>query len=197
MRRLFISLISTLVLTFALAGAAWAGPATDVVKAKQTELFKLLEQDNNDANKKKIAAIFDEMLDYPALAEASLGSEWKNLKAEEQKEFTDLLKQLVTRAYEKNLRRVLPFNISYTAEEKSGGNVLVKTKATHKTDTRQDPIEVDFKMAEKGGKYRIVDIVTDDISLVESYRGQFVKIFKKDGYAGLSKKMKDKISKGE
>ena len=173
MRRFFLSLITMLVLSLSTT-LAWAGAATDTVKAKQTELFKHLEADD----KKKIAAVFDEMLDYSALAQASLGDEWKNLSADEQKEFTGLLKQLVTRAYEKNLRSVLPFNIAYNGEEKAGAETLVKTKATHKTDKRTDPIEIDFKMAEKGGKYRIVDIITDDISLVASYRSQFVKIIK-------------------
>jgi phospholipid transport system substrate-binding protein len=197
MRRFFVSLITMLVLTLS-ATMAWAGPATDAVKSKQNELFKLLEAENNDANKKKIAAIFDEMLDYDALAKASMGDQWSNLKAEEKKEFTGLLKQLVTRAYETNLRSVLPFNIAYQAEEKKSDGVLVKTKATHKTDKRADPVHVDFMVVDKGGgKYKVVDIVTEDISLVDSYRSQFVKIYKDKGYFGLTQKMKDKIAKGK
>jgi len=196
MRRWFLSLITTLVITLS-ASFAWAGGATDTIKSKQTELFKLLEAEANDANKKKIGAIFDEMLDYGGLAEASLGSEWKNLKAEQQKEFTGLLKQLVTQAYEKNLRSVLPYNISYLSEEKSGDAVVVKTQAKHKTDKRADPIEINFKTKDSSGKTRVVDIVTDDISLVESYRNQFVKTLKDKGYDGLVKKMKEKIAKGQ
>ena len=138
------------------------------------------------------------MLDYEAVAAASLGDEWKNLKDDQKKEFTSLLKQLVTRAYERNLRKTLSWNIEYLGDEKSGSEHLVKTRAKHKTDTREDPIQIDFKLAERsGGKYRVVDIITEEVSLVTSYRGQFAKILKKDGMDGLIKKLKDKIAKGE
>lgn len=197
MRRWIVSLMAAGLMTVVSAGAAFAGPAADTVKAKQSELFKLLEAESNDANKKKISAIFDDMLDYEALASASMGDEWKNLKDDQKKELTGLLKQLVQRAYEKNLRKTLTWNIEYLGEEKAGSNFVVKTKAKHKTDARAEPIEINFKLADKGGKYRIVDIVTEDVSLVSSYKSQFAKIMKKDGFAGLVKKMKDKIAKGD
>jgi phospholipid transport system substrate-binding protein len=176
---------------------AFAGPPTDVVKTKQGELFKLLES-KDAASAKKIAGIFDEMLDYDGLARSSLGDEWANLKEAEQKEFAGLLKQLVQQAYERNLRKTLAFDIEYVSEEKVSDTVfVVKTKAKHKTDTREEPIEIDFRMVDKGGgKWRIEDINTEGVSLVSSYRSQFVKILKKDGYAALVKKMKEKIAKG-
>jgi phospholipid transport system substrate-binding protein len=174
-----------------------AGPPTDVVKTKQGELFKLLESKDSESAK-KISAIFDEMLDYDGLAKASLGDEWSTLKEAEQKEFSGLLKQLVQQAYERNLRKTLAFNIEYLSEEKvSDTAFVVKTKASHKTDSRQEPLEINFRMVDKGGgKWRIDDIITEDVSLVSSYRSQFVKILKKDGYAALAKKMKEKIAKG-
>lgn len=197
MRRLILPFLASSLITLA-AGSAWAGPPSDAVKSRQTELFKLLEAEANDGNKKKIAAIFDELIDYDLIAQQALGDDYKSLKDTEKQEFKDLLKQLVTRAYEKNLRKTLSWNIEYLSEEKSGADWVVKTRAKHKTDTRQDPIKIDFKLVDKGsGKYRMSDIITEDVSLVGSYRSQFTKIIKKDGYAGLAKKMKDKIAKGD
>lgn len=197
--RLFaVAFSAAVATTFLVAPSdAFAGPPTDVVKTKQSELFKLLES-KDGASKKKISAIFDEMLDYDGLAKASLGDEWLTLKEAEQKEFTGLLKQLVQQAYERNLRKTLAFNIEYVSEEKASETVfVVKTKATHKTDSRQDPTEINFRMVDKGGgKWRIDDIITEDVSLVSSYRSQFVKILKKDGYPALVKRMKEKIAKG-
>ncbi|MFO0550259.1 MAG: ABC transporter substrate-binding protein [Polyangiaceae bacterium] len=196
-RRLFVSIL-TFALMIASPLVAWAGGATDIVKAKQSELFKLLDSKDADANK-KIAGIFDDMLDYQALAEASLGSEWSSLKDDQKKEFVDLLKQLVKQAYERNLRKTLDYNIEYVGEESAGDKAfIVKTVAKHKTDTREDPISIDYKLVQQSnGKYKMVDIITEEVSLVSSYRSQFVKILKKDGYAGLSAKMKEKIAKGQ
>ena len=137
------------------------------------------------------------MLDYNALAEASLGSEWAARSDAEKAQFSDLLKQLVRRAYERNLRKTLNFNIEYVAEESSSGAIVVKTRAVSKTDAREEPLEIAFKMSDKSGSWRVSDIITEGVSLVSSYRSQFTKIIKKDGFPTLIQKMKDKIAKGD
>ena len=115
-RRSFFAIVGAFVLF--LAAPVLAGSATDAVKAKQEELFKLLEKDQE--NKKKIAAIFEEWLDYDAMAKASMGDQWDKLTDAQKKELTSLLKQLVTSSYEKNLKKVLPYKISYLSEESKG-----------------------------------------------------------------------------
>ena len=52
-------------------------------------------------------------------------------------------------------------------------------------------------MGDKNGKWVVQDIETEGVSLVTSYRGQFLKIIKKDGFGKLIEKMKDKLAKGE
>ncbi len=192
--QLFAAMFSLMALTF--TGAASAGEATDLVKAKQATLFELLRQDGSAGNK-KVGAVFDEMLDYQTLAQASLGGEWAARSDAEKAEFSELLKQLVRKAYERNLRKTLDFNIEYLDEKVKGDVVTVKTKAVSKTNARDEPIEVAYKLAKKDGAWRVQDIITEDVSLVSSYRSQFTKIVKKDGFPTLIKKMKDKLAKGE
>jgi phospholipid transport system substrate-binding protein len=193
-RRVYAALLSLAVLLLVSSVAA-AGPAMDTVKAKQTQLFELLAKDNPD--QKKISAIFDEMLDYSALAEASMGAEWKSLTPDQQKQFSDLLKQLVQQAYERNLKKTLSFAVDYVGEDAlENKTFLVKTKAKDKNDKRAEPIEINFKLTNRDGKFKIVDIITEEVSLVDSYRAQFTKVYKKDGFDGLVTKMKDKIAKG-
>ena len=192
----FAATLSVFALTLGAAGSAFAGPATDVVKAKQTSLFDLLKQSSPDAQK-KVSTILDEMLDYGALAESSLGTEWAARSSAEKAQFTDLLKQLVQKAYERNLKKILNFDVDYVGENAAGGVVVVKTKSKAKGGgAREEPIEINFKMVEKGGKWRVHDIETEGVSLVSSYRSQFTKIIKKDGFPTLILKMKDKLAKG-
>jgi phospholipid transport system substrate-binding protein len=184
----------TLGLALASAQFAYAGPATDEVKAKQTALFDLLSKPGNE---KKVSTTLDEVLDHPAIAEASLGSEWANRTDAEKAQFSDLLKQLVRRNYERNIKKTIGYNIEYIGETEKNARVVVATKAVSKTDKRADPVEIEYTLAQKDGKWRIQDIKTDGVSLVSSYRSQFTKIIKKDGFPTLIQKMKDKIAKGE
>jgi phospholipid transport system substrate-binding protein len=190
------NLVAAMMLSFGLTivGAAFAGPATDAVKAKQATLVELLGKPGNE---KKVAATLDEVLDDQAIAEGSLGSEWANRTDADKAQFSDLLKQLVRRSYERNVKKTLSYNVEYTAEKAKDAYVVVSTKAVSKTDKRAEPIEVDYKLAQKGGKWRVQDITTEGVSLVSSYRSQFTKIVKKDGFPTLITKMKDKIAKGD
>jgi phospholipid transport system substrate-binding protein len=191
------TILTLLVACLALPSRAWAGPATDVVRNKQAALFELIKKPSTADNNKKIAAMFDEMLDYQGLAEASLGTEWAGRTDQEKADFSAILKQLVQKAYEKNLKKTVDFNIEYVAEAPADPATVVKTRAVHKTDKREAPIEIDFKMGQKNGAWRVVDIVTEGASLVGSYKSQFTRVVKKDGFAALVKKMKEKLAKGD
>ena len=195
--RLFASVLSVLALTFAAVGPAFAGPGTDTIKAKQTTLFDLLRQGTPDAQK-KIDAIFDDMMDYDAFAQGSLGTEWAARTDAEKAEFSDLLKQLVRKAYQKNLKKILGYEVTYTGEDAAdGGAVLVKTQSKAKDNARDEPVEIDFKMVQKGSAWKVQDIVTEGQSTVGSYRNQFTKIIKRDGFRALIDKMKKKLADGD
>ena len=174
---------------------ASAASALDVVRDKQTQLFDALKA--KPPNQKKVQALFDEMLDYQALAEGVLGPEWGNRSDAEKADFTNVLKQLVQKAYERNLKKTLGYDIKYVGEEPKEGATFVKTKAASKTNAREEPIEIDFKMLERSGAWKVQDIVTDGTSLVGNFRQQFTKIIKKDGFSALMKKMRDKLAKNE
>jgi phospholipid transport system substrate-binding protein len=182
-------------LTLAFSGVALAGGATDAVKTKQSTLFDLLRQATPDSQK-KIDAVFDEMLDYPTLIQSSMGDEWAKRTDAEKAEFTDIFKKLVRNAYQKNLKKILNFDVDYVGEDAADGAVVVKTKSKPK-DPRDEPVEINFKMAQAGGKYRVTDIVTEGQSLTSSYRSQFQSKIKKDGFPSLLQKMKDKLAKGD
>jgi phospholipid transport system substrate-binding protein len=191
----FAAALSVLALTLG-TGTAFAGPATDVVKTKQTALFDLLQK-GDAGSQKKIDALFDEMLDYGAVAQGSLGTEWAGRSAAEKQQFSDLLKQLVRKSYERNLKKIIKFDVQYLSEAADGGGMMVTTKAKSKTNAREEPIEIKFKMVKTGGAWKVHDIVTEGVSLVSSYRSQFTKIIKKDGFPTLIQKMKDKLAKGD
>lgn len=191
------ALFSVFAVSFGFVGSAQAGAALDIVKTKQTALFELIKKPSTPDNQKKIEGMFDEMLDYKALAEGSLGDEYGKLSDADRAEFNNLLKQLVRKAYEKNLKKTVAFEIQYLGEQPADPATMVNTKAVHKTDSREEPIEINFKMLQRDGAWKVQDIVTEGQSLVSSYKSQFTKIIKKDGFKALIEKMKKKLAKGE
>ncbi|HEX3594146.1 MAG TPA: ABC transporter substrate-binding protein [Polyangiaceae bacterium] len=170
--------------------------AQSFMKDRQTELVTLIHKGTSPDNQKKIEQTFDAILDYDALAQGSLESQWAGLSENDRKEFQDTLKKLVQRAYRKNLDRTASYDVSFDGESKQGEATLVRTTAKSRTNAREEPISIDYLVHKPGPAWRIEDIITEGSSLVKNYRQQFTRIIKKDGFPELLRRMKTKLANG-
>jgi phospholipid transport system substrate-binding protein len=192
MRLLTLILAAAVALLLPLhALAAPAQTPEAFIKAKHAELNGLLKQ--GKPAEPRVEAVFDQILDYDALAKDSLGPLWNERSEAERKEFQGILKKLVQRAYKKNLKKTLDYAIEYKGAEKRNASFVVRTVAKNKKNAREEPISIDYALHEVDGKWKIRDIVTEGSSLVNNYKSQFRRVIKKDGFAGLIAKMKKKL----
>ncbi|HTM44710.1 MAG TPA: ABC transporter substrate-binding protein [Polyangiaceae bacterium] len=195
---LFRRVIPSLTLAVFLAALsptpAWAGPdAEQFIKDKQGELTTLLKRGKATGQDGQVAKVFDTMLDYQTLAQDSLNEHWSELSDQQKKEFSDILKRLVQRAYRHSLDKTLGYDVSYRGHVEKDSGTLVQTQASNRTNNREEPISIDYLLRDAGGQWLVVDIVTEGSSLVKSYRSQFNRIIKKEGFDALVRRMKAKL----
>jgi len=194
-------------MAFALAlGAATpasAGEAQDYLKGRQEDLVKVLRDPATPARSAKVAAMLDGMFDYDKLARDSLGKHAEGRTPEEMAEFTDVLKKLVRKAYQKNIEKTLNYTITWVGEEGGGDTAVIKTTAqSTKPGTNQEVISIDYKLHKRDGKWAIGDVVTEQSSLVNTYRNQFNKTINsanakgENGWTTLIAKLKTKANRG-
>jgi len=179
------------------APLALAANAEGFVKEKHGQLVAMVKKANGPADDKKVEAAFDEVLDYDKLAQGSLKEFWAERSAEERAEFQAVLTKLVRAAYRKSLKRIGGYDVEYKGATKTDAGELVRTVAKKRGDEREEPLSIDYLIADSGGKPKIVDIVTEGSSMVGNYRSQFKRIIKKDGFPELIKRMKSKLEKGD
>jgi phospholipid transport system substrate-binding protein len=174
-----------------------ADSAQDFVQSRQARVTSLLHQSPSSQRDKQIAAVLDGMMDYDELAKRSLATHWNDLSETQRREFTDLLKRLVQRNYERNIKNILDYRVEYLGEDPISDSVVVHTRATSTTDQREEPVAIDYRLAHAGDDWKVLDIVTEGSSLVNNYKNQFHRIITKDGYDALLKRMKDKLAKNQ
>jgi len=191
-RRQFLTFAVT-TLCLALSTGAHAASAEDFVKAKQAELTALIKQGAADS---KVDKVFDQVLDYSALAKAALRDHWEGRSEAERAEFTELLSRLVRNSYRRNLKKTLGYDVTYKGAVKGEGGEVVRTVATNKTNTREEPFSIDYVVRAENNGQRVVDIVTEGSSLVGNYRTSFNRIVKKSGFPEVLKKMRKKLEQG-
>jgi phospholipid transport system substrate-binding protein len=184
-------------LLVALAAPAWAGPPTDFVKQKSTQLFEIINQDlgpkRTESMKKEVRAL----VNYEELATRALGEQWQKRSPDEKKEFIALLEQLVELNYANRFQDKKAgqnYQVKYTDEKvrEASKQAIVKTVVTYGGES----FTLDYKLLQREGDagFVIYDAVFDEISLEETYREAYVPIIEKEGWASLIKRMKDKLA---
>jgi phospholipid transport system substrate-binding protein len=170
--------------------------ATTFIMQRQSKVTSLLHEPASPDREQRVGQVLDSMIDYNDLAQRSMGNHWDQLTPAQRKEFTGLLKQLVQRSYERNIKGILDWNVEYLQEEPAEQGVTVHSRATSKNNPREEPVSIDYRILNESQGYRVYDIVTEGSSLVNNYKNQFNRIMQKDGYDALIRRMKAKITAG-
>ena len=186
------ALMACLVMLIALP--ALAGPPTDFVKKKSTELFNVVNQPVGKARTSAMKKEVRGLVNYEELASRALGAHWKARSESEKKTFIGLLEQLVELNYADRFKEKSgdkTYEVKYLGEKvrASTKQAIVKTAVDYGGET----FTFDYKLLELKDAYTIYDIVFDDISLEETYRESYVPIIDKEGWASLIKRMETKL----
>lgn len=155
--------------------------ATDIVRKAESAIIIRLKSGDD------VSSPLESLIDYQRIAQDSLGINWITAAPYQREEFLTLFKSLVRKSYERNLKHVGSYHTEWRGEEKYDSGVLVITDVV-KNDGREEPLRVVYKMEAS----RVIDIITEDSSMVSRYKSQFRRIILKSDFDGLLKKMRDK-----
>jgi len=195
---LFLTVVAAFALSLATSAHA-AETASSFLQARQKVVRTILKQKATtpEQTQKRNQALDTELqalLDFDELSKRALDQHWAGLQEAQRKEFVDLLRQLIQRNYQRNLESTLEFSIKYEAEQQVKEGILVKTLARSKTNRRAPEVAIDYTLLSTNGNWKVYDIVTDGVSLVENYRSQFNRIIRRDGWSSLIERMRKSLS---
>lgn len=177
----------------AVVAAAAKDPAPkEKVRLTIDEIIKIVEANPGDANqevrREKLRVLINPLFDFDEMAKRSLGANWKEATPEEQVEFTEVFSDLLARTYLSKIETVKPGMVTVVSENVDHNKALVKTTVHHKGDT----FPLDYRLQNTSGKWRVYDVIIENIGLVANYRNEFAGVVRKDKVSGLIQKLKDK-----
>ncbi len=179
--------MSTALVLACVLAAANASP-TQVVKQGNEELQRILQ--DKDASVDALAQKADEFVDFVELAKRALGKEWDKLSVKQRQEFSTTMKELLRASYAQKAMGQGTAKTEYGKETVKGDEAEVATTIVVSKD-RIPVVYRLYRVSPEAG-WRIFDVVTDEVSLVETYRGQFRRIIADRGYDGLLQTLKQK-----
>jgi ABC-type transporter MlaC component len=145
--------------------------------------------------KEQARKIVGELIDFDALARATLGDKWDQIKPADRTRYTAALKGAMEANYLAKMRQgkttaAERIKVEILGEEPQGNATLVRTKV----QSGEDSAAIDYLMEKRSKGWRAVDVITEGVSLADTYREQVARILAKkslnDVIAALDKKRK-------
>jgi phospholipid transport system substrate-binding protein len=200
-RPLHLLLIAAVTMTSGWASASAEAQGTPAaaqhfLEGRHRAVQSLLRQPSSQRRDLALENVIEGLLDYEGLAEAALGSAWAEHTEAERATFAGLLKRLVQKNYQRNLENTLDFRVSYGDAEADGDVVIVRTEARSRSNRRAPAVAIDYRLHLLHGNWRVIDISTDGSSMVDSYRRQFRRIIRREGWDGLLNRMRSRLEGG-
>jgi phospholipid transport system substrate-binding protein len=186
--------MTALATTIALVISLQAPDAKTLVDQKYDEIQKIVSSDKTDAGVRiKVTGVLESMTDFSEFGRLTIKKHWEGLTTAQKTLFVHRYRQLIHESYVKHFKANRELKVTHRNPPlKRKGKVLVQTNVTSGETTA----EVDYKLhrATTDGPWRAYDIVIDEVSLMLSYRKQFGKIMRTEGFDVLVKKIEDKVA---
>jgi phospholipid transport system substrate-binding protein len=155
--------------------------AVAVLADKQTPLAQ-----RQDHLRQIVSASFD----FTEMAKSAMGSNWKKITPDQQQEFTTTFVAFIEDAYLSRLNEYQGQQVVFKRATTDGPEYA--QVATEITQTRGDPIAMNFQLFNKNGAWKIYDVTVDNLSIIANYRNQFARVMNNQGYQKLIDDLKSK-----
>ena len=173
---------------------AQAGKAPDaLIKEVSTDVLEAVRADKSikQGDVQKVSALVDTKVmphvDFQRMTASAAGRYWRQATPEQQKRLQEEFKLLLVRTYSGALAQVQ----DQTVELKPMRNAPTDTEVVVRTEVkgRGDPIQLDYRLEQTPGGWKIYDVNVLGVWLVESYRNMFSQEISASGIDGLITKL--------
>ena len=125
------------------------------------------------------------VLDFQAIAQATMGKHWPQLTAEQRVRYTNALRGAMEANYLSKMQQgevdISKVRNEILGETRQADKMVVKTRVV----TGKDSAEVDYLMERTKKGWKAVDVITEGVSLVDTYREQVNRLLPKKGVNGV------------
>lgn len=181
-----------------LAGAAASSAAAqqspaDVVADLQQKVIEAWRSGTSFEQRfQSLAPAIGASHDLASMARFTLGSRWQELGPAQRKQFLATFRRLTIATYANRFA-------DYDGERfvQSGQRKLSQDKHLVQTNLIQSDgarIPLDYLLQQKGGQWRIVNVLADGVSELAIKRSEYTAFIRDHGFAALVKEMQRKIS---
>jgi len=182
-----------------LLAAGWARADTApeaLIKQVSTEVLDAVKADKSikQGDVQKVIALVDAKVmphvNFQRMTASAVGRYWRQATPEQQKKLQDEFKVLLVRTYSGALAQVRDQTVQLkpTRPSPDPNEVVVKTEIRG----QGDPVQLDYRLENANGEWKIFDVNVLGVWLVENYRNTFAQEIGSNGIDGLITKLAER-----
>ncbi len=192
-QRSTLSLFFAVTILFSGAASLTAGEPTEAIRSainRGIDVLKGTELDDEEQRKKAIEQlrqIVYPLFDFREIAMRSLGPHWRSIDAAQRDAFVTAFRNLLESTYADQIILYDGQKVDYVGEVIDGDFAEVQTRVIGK-----EIYSVNYRLRRANGKWRIYDVVAENISIVNNYRSQFNRVLARQSFDELLKQLQAK-----
>jgi phospholipid transport system substrate-binding protein len=171
---------------------------SEVVNGLAAEVISILKdpQLSNDQKRSRIETIAYQAIDFDTLSKLVLARNLRKFSPAQREEFEQEFKRHLSVTYGHNVDSYKNEKVEILGQRPEvRGDVTVQTKILR--GGGNEDVLVDYRLRQRDGDWKIIDIIVENVSLVSNFRSQFQDIVANGGPERLLALLREKNATGE
>jgi len=137
----------------------------------------------------RFRTLFNAAFDLPSIAQFVLGRHWREATPEQRAEWQEVLRDYIAGLYARQFSAYNGQQFEVVRERPLDGTTVVQTRIQQADG---QPLDVDFRVQQKGDESKIVDVLVANVSLIVTKRAEFDSVIQREGVEGLMRRLRQK-----
>lgn len=175
--------IAVVLLALCLPASADGASAMQTVKNQVSQLLEVLKSDAGEAQKAdEIRGQVSRFFNFGLMSRLALSYHWEKMNSGQQERFVSLYKSLLETVYMDRLLNYENEKVEFIDEiQLTDTRVQVRTSVVSK----EKEIPIHYKLIRVDERWKVYDLVIENVSMAKNYRAQFSSFLKDNTYEDL------------
>ncbi|CAK0744420.1 phospholipid transport system substrate-binding protein [Gammaproteobacteria bacterium] len=134
--------------------------------------------------------------DFERITQLAVGRYWANATPDQKTRLIAAFQRLLVRTYAKALLNYSGQKILFLPMRPGPDPAEVTVSTQVQSPGGGPPVPIHYRMAQREGAWKVVDVTIDGVSLVSNYRSSFAAEIRQGGLDGLIASIEQRLSKG-
>lgn len=137
--------------------------------------------------------LLHEGFDVPTIGQFALGRYWNQATPPQRQEYLKLFEAMIVQVYADRFRQYSGESFKITGQRPEGNDIFVGTQIIRPSGP---PVAVEWRVRHNSGRYQIIDVVVENVSMTVTQRSEFASVIQGGGgqIEALLKALRQKVA---